>query len=340
MNVGAFPQTTDDAEVMWRENDDSNGVEDLLGFDFDSAETVDRSGLRALINSALVSHRRMPMLEVIFDRTARLMTTSLRQLADETVEVALDDVTSTRFADFQQSIAPPSVIGVARAPALDGHILLVADGGLLLSIVDALLGGRRGAGGLDASERGFTAIELAIAQRVFAALTDNLGEAFRPVIDGGFVLQRIETTPRFAAIAQGASVCALAKFRVRFEGHGGKAAVLIPHAALEPVRSGLAHAFISEAKEAERAWSAGLSREVCAASLEIEAIIAERSISLGDLNALRPGDTLIFRRAGGASADLRVGRVRLGEGRVGRSGPSAALRIDADFAGLRRGEAG
>ena len=56
----------------------SDDISDILGFDLSSQEGDDRSGLRALINSALVSHRRLPMLDVIFDRTARLMTTNMR----------------------------------------------------------------------------------------------------------------------------------------------------------------------------------------------------------------------------------------------------------------------
>lgn len=316
-------------EVVWSEGDETSRVADILGFDLGGAASIDRSGLRALVDSALVSHRRLPMLEVIFDRAARLMTTSLRQLADENVEVALDDVASTRFADFQHSLSAPSVIGVARAQALDGNALLSADASFLLSLVDGLLGGRRGADGLDASERSFTAIELAIAQRVFEALVVDLGEAFRPVMDGGFALQRIETTPRFAAIAQGASVCALAKFRVRFDGRAARAAVLIPHAMLEPIRSSLEQAFVGEARTSELAWLSQLQMEICAANIEIDVVLVEETMPIRRLGALTAGETLLFRRPTGGLADLRAGGVVLGKGRVGKSGDSVAIKVEA-----------
>lgn len=129
-------------DVSWSDGDE---VSDLLGFAFADENAIDRSGLKALVNSALVSHRRLPMLDVIFDRTARLMTTSLRQLTDDNVEVSLDDVTSTRFGDFLQTVAQPAVIGVVRAAALNNYCLVAADAALVYSIVDLLLGGRRGA---------------------------------------------------------------------------------------------------------------------------------------------------------------------------------------------------
>ena len=53
-------------------------IDSLLGFDVNSDQMQDKSGVRAIINSALVSYERLPMLEIVFDRLVRLMTTSLR----------------------------------------------------------------------------------------------------------------------------------------------------------------------------------------------------------------------------------------------------------------------
>ena len=50
-------------------------IDSLLGFDVGESDTQDKSGIRAIINSALVSYERLPMLEIVFDRLVRLMTT-------------------------------------------------------------------------------------------------------------------------------------------------------------------------------------------------------------------------------------------------------------------------
>ena len=52
-------------------------IDNLLGFNLDDHIANDQSGIRALINSAMVSYERLPMLEIVFDRLVRLMTTSL-----------------------------------------------------------------------------------------------------------------------------------------------------------------------------------------------------------------------------------------------------------------------
>ena len=54
-------------------------IDSLLGFDVNSDQLQDKSGVRAIINSALVSYERLPMLEIVFDRLVRLMTTSPAQ---------------------------------------------------------------------------------------------------------------------------------------------------------------------------------------------------------------------------------------------------------------------
>ena len=71
-------------------------IDSLLGFDLSDDEAAERTGIRAIINSALVSYERLPMLEIVFDRLVRLMTTSLRNFTSDNVEVSLDNISSIR----------------------------------------------------------------------------------------------------------------------------------------------------------------------------------------------------------------------------------------------------
>lgn len=316
---------TDRDEVVWNEN---SPLSDLLGFDLGAEEGQDRSGLKALINSALVSHRRLPMLDVIFDRTARLMSTSLRQLTNENVEVTLDNVSSTRFGDFIQAQSQSGVIGVIHSKGLDGYALIAADGALVHCVVDLLLGGRRGSSaGLD--NRALTAIELGLASRMLAMLTEDFDEAFAAVKPAEFSLDRIETTPRFAAIAQDASVCALAKFKVRFDDFSSRAMILAPHAMIEPVREMLLRDFIGESGAADELWKRQFNKGVNSAGIDLKAVLADRVMTIGELGGLKPGATLTFSPASDARVELRVGDSAIARGRVGRLGETIAVKLDS-----------
>src|SRR6185295_16740204 len=119
-------------------------IDNLLGFTSGEVNLDDHSGIRAIIDSAMVSYERLPMLEIVFDRLVRLMTTSLRNFTSDNVEVSLDRITSVRFGDYMNSIALPAVLCVFKAEEWDNFGLATVDSSLIYSIIDVLLGGRRG----------------------------------------------------------------------------------------------------------------------------------------------------------------------------------------------------
>src|SRR5215211_7498601 len=47
-------------------------IDSLLGFSLADVSLNDNSGIRAIIDSAMVSYERLPMLEIVFDRLVRL----------------------------------------------------------------------------------------------------------------------------------------------------------------------------------------------------------------------------------------------------------------------------
>ena len=120
-------------------------IDNLLGFNVGDVNVDDNSGIRAIIDSAMVSYERLPMLEIVFDRLVRLMTTSLRNFTSDNVEVSLDRITSVRFGDYMNSIPLPAVLSVFKAEEWDNFGLATVDSSLIYSMIDVLLGGRRGA---------------------------------------------------------------------------------------------------------------------------------------------------------------------------------------------------
>src|SRR5690606_11510405 len=89
-------------------------IDSLLGFSLADVTRNDNSGIRAIIDSAMVSYERLPMLEIVFDRLVRLMTTSLRNFTSDNVEVSLDRITSVRFGDYLNSIPLPAILSVFK----------------------------------------------------------------------------------------------------------------------------------------------------------------------------------------------------------------------------------
>lgn len=316
-------KTDPDAEVVWAEG---SAVSDLLGFDL-GADGVDRSGLAALVNSALVAHRRLPMLDVVFDRAARRFATTLRQLTNANADAALDNVTSIRFGDFLGSQSAQGVVGVIKAQGLGGPLLVSAEPHFVHHAVDLLLGGRRGTARDDG--RALTAIELSILQRVIAALAADINEAFASVADAGLSLERMETEPRFAAIAQETSVCVIGKFKLSLEDRASRLVVVAPYASLEPIEDKLRRGFSPDAGAAEGGWRQHLASGLRSAALELSAVLGDRTLRIGDLQKLGAGDVLTFGDARNPRVELRIGAAAVASGRIGKQGDRVAIRLDA-----------
>ena len=113
------PMAAPEAPVQSERVLNQDEIDSLLGFDLGDDDGSERSGIRAIINSALVSYERLPMLEIVFDRLVRLMTTSLRNFTSDNVEVSLDNISSIRFGDYLNSIPLPAILAVFRAEELD-----------------------------------------------------------------------------------------------------------------------------------------------------------------------------------------------------------------------------
>ena len=303
-------------------------IDSLLGFDVNADQGQDKSGVRAIINSALVSYERLPMLEIVFDRLVRLMTTSLRNFTSDNVEVSLDSITSIRFGDYLNSIPLPAILAVFHAEELDNYGLFTVDSNLIYSIVDVLLGGRRGSSAMRIEGRPYTTIERTLVQRMVEVILADMRAAFEPLAPVGFNLDRLETNPRFAAIARPANAAILVKLRIDMEDRGGRIEMLLPYATLEPIRKLLLQQFMGEKFGRDSIWESHLATELWSTRVDIQAILDEQAMPLNQVMNLEVGQTLMLGATPESKIQLRCGGVPLLTGRMGRVGTSVAVKVD------------
>jgi flagellar motor switch protein FliM len=304
-------------------------IDNLLGFDMNGAIGADQNGVRAIINSALVSYERLPMLEIVFDRLVRLMTTSLRNFTSDNVEVSLDNISSIRFGDYLNSIPLPAILAVFRAEELDNYGLMTVDSNLIYSIVDVLLGGRRGTAAMRIEGRPYTTIERVLVQRMVEVVLADCQAAFEPLTRVTLNLDRLETNPRFAAIARTANAAILVKLRIDMEDRGGRVELLLPYSTLEPIRKLLLQQFMGEKFGRDNIWESHLATELWSSQLEVRAVLDEQHINLKRVLELKVGDTVMFNATPDSPIQLRAGGVQLTHGRMGRRNQNIAVRVEA-----------
>jgi flagellar motor switch protein FliM len=302
-------------------------IDSLLGFSLADVTLNDNSGIRAIIDSAMVSYERLPMLEIVFDRLVRLMTTSLRNFTSDNVEVSLDRITSVRFGDYLNSIPLPAILAVFKAEEWDNFGLATVNSSLIYSIIDVLLGGRRGASTVRVEGRPYTTIETNLVKRMIEVVLSDAELAFKPLSPVKFNIDRLETNPRFAAISRPANAAILVRLRIDMEDRGGNIELLLPYATIEPIRAVLLQMFMGEKFGRDPIWEGHLATEIGQARIDVDAVLYEDRLPLRQMMALNVGDTLMLDLKPDAPVTVRCGEVSLTEGRMGKVGDRVAVRV-------------
>ncbi len=306
-------------------------IDSLLGFDEGADSATSHSGMQRIISSGLVSYERLPMLEIVFDRLVRIMSTSLRNFTSDNVEVSIDNILSLRFGDYLNSIPLPAMLAVFKAEQWDNHGLMIVDSAMIYSIVDVLLGGRRGTAAMRIEGRPYTTIERNLVERLIQVVLQDLTASFEPLCPVNFRFERLEVNPRFATISRPSNAAVLARLRIEMEDRGGRLELLLPYATLEPVRELLLQQFMGEKFGRDSIWETHLAEELWSTRVDLDVVLDEQVMPLVDVMQLKVGDQILLGAQPGAPVQLRCGAVPLFEGRVGRRKNRVAVRIDTEM---------
>jgi flagellar motor switch protein FliM len=306
-------------------------IDSLLGFDDGPSAGEARTGMQKIISSGLVSYERLPMLEIVFDRLVRIMSTSLRNFTSDNVEVGIDNIISLRFGDYLNSIPLPAMLAVFKAEEWDNQGLMVIDSAMIYSIVDVLLGGRRGTAAMRIEGRPYTTIERTLVERLIQVVLTDLSTSFDPLCPVTFRFERLEVNPRFATISRLSNAAILARLRIDMEDRGGRVELLLPYATLEPVRELLLQQFMGEKFGRDSIWETHLAEQLWNTEVELSVVLDEHTMRLSEVIALRPGQQLLLNTVAGGVVTVRCGSIALFEGRVGQKNSHVAVKIETEL---------
>jgi flagellar motor switch protein FliM len=302
-------------------------IDQLVGFSLHELSASGAGGIRAIVDSGVISYERLPMLEIIFDRMIRLLSTSLRNFFQDNVEVTLDNITSVRFGDYLNSIPLPVQLAVFKAEGWDNSGLITVESNLAYSALDLLLGGKRGGTAARLDGRPFTTIETQLIKRMVQVVLGDAELSFQPLSPVRFTVDRMETNPRFATITRPANGAILIDMRLDMEGRGGLLQILLPYATIEPIRDLLLQSFMGEKLGRDPVWEEPLATEIWQADVAVEVVLHEMRLPLKRVLSLEVGDTLMFDAKPNDLVTLRCGDWTLSQGRVGRVDDKIAVQV-------------
>ena len=306
----------------------------------DGQKRVDVVDVAQLLKAGRPAYDRLPMAEVVFDRLCRTLTGSLRNQIQNTVDVHLAELASKRFDEARGAIETPGLFALVRAREWDNLAMIGIGQPTLLAFVEVMLGGRGAeareatsglprveGGDADAPARPITAIERNLAERLVRLVLADLSTSFAPLCAVSFDLERIETDPRFAVIGRGSGAVLAARLEIRIGRRAGLIDVLLPHATLEPVREILLQQFMGEKFGRDAIWETHLVTELAHTDVVLEAVLDQKTLPLGRILGMQPGDVVPLDADRSLAILLRCGDRALFAGRLGMRRGRVAVEI-------------
>lgn len=313
----------DDAKALSQEE-----IDNLLGFSGEAAENV-KTGIEAMLDKALLSYERLPMLEVVFDRFVRMLSTSLRNFTSDNVDVDIHSITSLRFGDYVNSIPMPAILTVFKAVEWENFGLITYNGSLVYSMVDVLFGGRKSNRPIRIEGRPYTSIEQGIVRHISEVILIDMGAAFDPLSPATFQFERMETNPRFATIAHPSDTVILLQLRVDMEERGGNVEIMFPLVTLDPIKELLTQSFMGEKFGKDSIWELHMEKELLNTDIEVEAVLGRKGAFMRDIMDLKIGSTIVLGTTPDDDIKVYCKGVEVFEGKLGSVGENVAIAISS-----------
>ena len=243
-----------------------------------------------LANQDRIIRGRMPVLEIINDRFARLCTNALTNTIRKRVELSPVSIDMTKFGEFMRSLPVPTSINIFKMEPLRGNALIIVDARLVFSLVENVFGGAGSQPKVEGRE--FTRIEQAIIDRVIRIALEVMAESWHPVHDVKLELIRSEINPQFATIVPPSDVVVVITYEVELDNSMGSMLVCLPYSTIEPIRSKLNANYQSERLEVDHAWVGRLKDRLLETPIDLKVGLGTSQITSNQLLRLKVGDVI------------------------------------------------
>ncbi len=256
-------------------------------------EEVDPSAVRNydLATQERIVRGRMPTLEVINERFARLLRVGLFNFFRRSVEISVGPVRISKYSDFIRNLAVPTNLNLVHMKPLRGTGLMVIDPSLAFLMVDNMFGGD-GRFHTRVEGREFTQTELRIIRRVIDILFETYEKSWEPVYPVEFEYIRSEMNTQFANIATPNEVIVAITFNVELGEVGGEMHFCFPYSMLEPIKDLLTSTLQGEVLGVDKRWVRLMTQQIQAAEVEIVADLAQQKLTLNEVLDLKVGDVV------------------------------------------------
>ena len=253
----------------------------------------EQEGIRAydLTSQDRIVRGRMPTLEIINDRFARLHRVSLSTALRKVLDVSVGQSEMVKFGEFVRTLPVPTSLHIIKLEPLRGVALLMIESRLIFNLVDCFFGGT-GKSHFKVEGRDFTSIEYRVINKLVQSALKDFDQAWKPVVPLSFQFVRSEVNPQFAAIVAPTDLVIVIPFEMEMERLIGRMALCLPYSTIEPIRSKLFASYQSDQLEIDQEWTARLKRRLHEVGVNLLLELGRTTITGGELLNMEIGDVI------------------------------------------------
>jgi len=257
----------------------------------DTGETPERIRPYDLTNQERIIRGRMPTLEIINQKFARLLRASLSGNLRRVIDVSAQNVEMIKFGEFLKTLPVPTSMHIIRMNPLRGGALVVIESKLVFALIDSFFGGP-GTSQVKVEGRDFTPIETHMILRVADIIFADMEKAWESVEPITVELERSEVNPQFVGIVPPSDVVVITPFEVEMDEASGRMTFCLPYSTIEPIRAKLYAGFQTERLEVDQSWLRRIVQQLQNVDVEMSVEFGSTEISLRSLLSLQVGDII------------------------------------------------
>ncbi|MHC1725536.1 MAG: flagellar motor switch protein FliM [Syntrophobacteraceae bacterium] len=246
-----------------------------------------------LANQDRIVRGRMPTLDIINDRFAKIHRISLSGSLRRMLDINVCQAEMIKFGEFIRTLPVPTSLHILKMDPLRGHVLFMIESRLIFNLVDCFFGGS-GKGSYKIEGRDFTSIEYRVINKVVKQVIQDMDQAWQPITPVNFNFVRSEVNPQFATIIPPTDVVIVVRYELEMDRMMGRMALLLPYSTIEPIRSKLYASFQSDQLEVDTEWIVRLKKLLHAVPVEVAVELGRTELKGAELMSMEIGDVIML----------------------------------------------
>jgi flagellar motor switch protein FliM len=240
-----------------------------------------------------ISKDQMRALQTLHESFARNFGASLSGFLRTIVEVRVAHAEQMTYSEFISSLPNPTSFNLVSCPPLEGQMCLEMSPLIIYPIIDRLLGGTNRE--LFIPQRPMTMIEVRLIQKILHRAMLALSESWEGIRKINFSLGDMESNPQLVQIVPPNEVVVVMGFELKMVSRAGTMSLCIPFNVIEPLMEALNAQswFMAGKAHGEDQWEAAIASQLTDASMNVGGLLAETTMTVGELQSLEIGDLLM-----------------------------------------------